>query len=177
MKSGLDRTLLFTKDLTDQGIDTPWILYLGEDILLGVDTWEYEEGCLIVFRAGKAIHACPIDSLWRLIRREMVDLITAGEAAKAGKRDYLKMEKMLETPPDDLLGWGEEIIMAQCSICTEIYYRESEIDPAEPCACGEMASGRPWDWDRWRGIRNWVRYWVARQAMWVANSVFMRGYK
>lgn len=45
-----------------------------------------------------------------------------------------------------------------CTICGTEYFRESEIDPAEPCWCGQMGDVSPWQWDRWRGLRTAARY-------------------
>lgn len=52
--------------------------------------------------------------------------------------------------------------MSTCVICGEPFYPESEIDSAERCWCGEMASGDLWGWDRWRAYRNYLRYRLAR---------------
>ena len=53
--------------------------------------------------------------------------------------------------------------MPICVICKTIYYRESEIDPAEPCYCGDMANGPLWDWGRWRAYRWWLWYLLWRR--------------
>jgi len=64
-----------------------------------------------------------------------------------------------------------------CSICKEIYYFQTTLDPAEPCPCGQMAWGTPWQWDRWKGMKNWIWYWVGRKAVWVTSYIIMRGYR
>jgi len=40
-----------------------------------------------------------------------------------------------------------------------------------------MAWDTPWRWDGWRGVRNWIWYWIGRRAVWMANYVVMRGYR
>jgi len=52
--------------------------------------------------------------------------------------------------------------VAICSVCRTEFYRESEIDPAERCWCGDMATGPLWEWDRWRAYRLAVRYRAAQ---------------
>ena len=51
-----------------------------------------------------------------------------------------------------------------CRVCMTPFFRQSEIDPAELCWCGQMADCSPWQWDRWRGLKNAARY---RVAMWL----------
>lgn len=45
-----------------------------------------------------------------------------------------------------------------CRICLVEFVPESEIDPSEPCWCGQMADCSPWRWDRWAGVRNAIAY-------------------
>jgi hypothetical protein len=49
----------------------------------------------------------------------------------------------------------------KCNICKTDYYRQTDVDPQEPCWCGECCSCSPWGWDRWRGVRLWVRFKIA----------------
>lgn len=62
-----------------------------------------------------------------------------------------------------------------CSICNEEYINQSELDPAEPCLCGQMAWCSPWKWDRWRGLRSWGRYRTAAYLFKIANGLIMKG--
>lgn len=64
-----------------------------------------------------------------------------------------------------------------CSICRGPYYRQSETDPDETCVCGQMASGTPWQWDRWRGIRNWLRYKIADGLFLLVTKLTERRYR
>lgn len=52
-----------------------------------------------------------------------------------------------------------------CRICGEQGFSQTYTDPAEPCWCGEIASCSPWAWDRWRGVRKWLRYRAAKALM------------
>jgi hypothetical protein len=106
MKSGLDRTLLQTKDITDQP-DSKWILYLSEGVLIACDTFDLEDGVLTVFKDDKAVHVLPKDSMWRLIRRHLVDLVKAEVLAKDSARSMTKlMDKLGNLPPDDQRDWS-----------------------------------------------------------------------
>lgn len=53
--------------------------------------------------------------------------------------------------------------MPTCRICGEHFYRQTEIDPAEPCWCEQMASGSLRDWNGWRGYRDRFYYWLRRR--------------
>lgn len=55
--------------------------------------------------------------------------------------------------------------MSMCRICHTEYYRETSIEPAEPCFCGDMANCSPWDWEGWRGVYRAFRF---RLAFWVS---------
>ncbi|MBE3137615.1 MAG: hypothetical protein IMZ43_09550 [Thermoplasmata archaeon] len=64
-----------------------------------------------------------------------------------------------------------------CSICKEIYYSQTTLDPAEPCLCGQMAHGTPWQWDRFNGVMNWLRYWIARKLFYLGCYLTQKGYR
>lgn len=60
--------------------------------------------------------------------------------------------------------------MAKCWICGEQYYRQTETDPAESCAC-EMGLGWP---DPDEPLRQRIRAWTARilwRLLWAACAV------
>jgi hypothetical protein len=48
-----------------------------------------------------------------------------------------------------------------CVICGTEFYRETALEPAEPCWCGQMADGSLWGWNRWRAYLDRARYWLA----------------
>jgi hypothetical protein len=53
-----------------------------------------------------------------------------------------------------------------CVVCDEEFYPQSNLEPAEPCWCGEMARGASaWDWDRWRGVKKRLRFKLARRVI------------
>jgi len=60
-----------------------------------------------------------------------------------------------------------------CSICKEECYPRTNLHPAEPCLCGEMASTSPWKWMGWKGVRKRLRYWLAAKAFWIGNYLIM----
>jgi len=64
-----------------------------------------------------------------------------------------------------------------CSICKEEGYPATQLNPAEPCLCGQMAWGNPWQWDKWKGVKNYIRYWIVRKCIAIINKVTMRGYR
>jgi hypothetical protein len=48
-----------------------------------------------------------------------------------------------------------------CLICKTEYFRETQLEPASECLCGEMAFGNSlWQWDRHRAIIKRFRYWL-----------------
>lgn len=64
-----------------------------------------------------------------------------------------------------------------CSICHEEGYSQTYIEPGEPCLCGELAVGSPWEWDGWSALVNVARYRVAAVLFRLANRlVFNVGY-
>lgn len=104
----MDRTLLQTKDIMDQGHPaSPWILFVGEGMLVAVDTWEVHDGVLEVWAKHVSVHVLPVQSSWKLIRRELAELAPAREVVKAGKKDLLTLADELgrELPPDDRMDW------------------------------------------------------------------------
>ncbi len=64
-----------------------------------------------------------------------------------------------------------------CTICNEEYVNQSELDPAEPCLCGQMAWDTPWQWDGFRGLKNRIRYRTEALLFRQANKIIMGGYK
>ena len=63
-----------------------------------------------------------------------------------------------------------------CRICGDEGWRQTHMEPAEPCPCGQMADCSPWDWDRWRGVRNRLRYVLAGWLIYRAGRIHERGY-
>jgi hypothetical protein len=108
MKTGLDRTLLQTKDISDQP-DSKWILSLGEGVMIGCDYWDAEDGLLKVFRDGVVgpIHVHPLDTAWRLVKRDLVDLVKAEVLAKENAKAMTSLvDKINNLPPDDMRDWS-----------------------------------------------------------------------
>ena len=64
-----------------------------------------------------------------------------------------------------------------CSICEEMYYPQTTLEPSEPCLCGQMAWGTPWQWDGFNGIMNWLRYWIARKSFYLGSYLIAKGYR
>ena len=61
--------------------------------------------------------------------------------------------------------------MSWCVVCDEEFFASDLLDPAEKCLCGEMARKRYgsrlralWEYDRFRAIKNWLRYFFFRQV-------------
>jgi hypothetical protein len=106
MKSGLDRTLLQTKDITEQP-ESKWILYLSEGVLIACDSWDLVDGLLTVYINARPVHILPKEAMWRLIRRDLVDLVKAEVLAKDSARSMTKlMDKLGNLPPDDMRDWS-----------------------------------------------------------------------
>jgi len=106
MKTGLDRTLLQTKDITDQP-DSKWVLSLGEGVMIACDAWEIEDGLLKVFREYQLVHVHPLDTAWRMVRRDLVEFVKAGDIAKETSRAMQTMiDRMRDLPPDDMKDWS-----------------------------------------------------------------------
>jgi hypothetical protein len=62
----------------------------------------------------------------------------------------------------------------RCRICNEEGWQQTQDEQAEPCLCGEMAYTSPWEWDRWRGIRKWLRYHCAAVLFRLGNRLITR---
>lgn len=55
----------------------------------------------------------------------------------------------------------------KCSICDTAFYRQTEVDPPEPCWCGACCSESFWTDYGWHGLWVWlcVRLYMAPNSL------------
>ena len=60
--------------------------------------------------------------------------------------------------------------MPQCNVCGERYYYSSEVDPPEPCMCGEEFGYDLWvdsgSWREWVRLKTLQYRWRLAKVVW-----------
>ena len=54
--------------------------------------------------------------------------------------------------------------MAKCRICGEQFFKQTSMDPEEPCVCSHgIFYDSPWQYAGFKGVKAWFRYTVLRK--------------
>ena len=58
--------------------------------------------------------------------------------------------------------------MPKCNICGCRWYRQTEIDPEEPCPCSYCEDGGStiWEVDKWKSTWTWLKWKLIRIRFW-----------